>query len=517
MTPPTRLCVASTFFCALLAVDVGLTAEPIDIGSRRELFVDDHLIARLEGAARLRLHHPVRRNLALVQGEAWEGNGGAYHTVFRDGEVYRMYYPGWQIAVGPRSEPAGKSHPAVICYAQSPDGIHWTKPNLGLKKYAGSKDNNIIVDDIQGHGVHGDFSPFKDPNPAATPDAKYKAIAWTEHVRGLFAFKSADAIHWEPLVEGPVITEEGRFFDTQNITFWSETEKRYILYYRQILGESRSFVRTIKRATSEDYIHWEKDGLLDFGPRPPTNAAQYYTNQILPYYRAPHIYVGFPARYVDRGWQQATSLLPGLEDRKLRGKGRYATAVTDSLLMVSRDGRRFHVWDEAFLRPGLKTRHNWAYGDNYMAWNVVETDSEFDDAPRELSLYATESYFTGTKSRLRRYTLRLDGFASAFAPGSGGGVVTKPIRFSGSELRLNFSTSAAGSIRVQIEDADGRALEGHALDDCEIIFGDATDQAVFWGEGRTLDDVAGKTVRLRFVLEDADVFAFRFVEAAGGQ
>ena len=77
-----------------------------------------------------------------------------------------------------------------------------------------------------------------------------------------------------------------------------------------------------------------------------------------------------------------------------------------------------------------------------MAWHVVETASTEDDSPRELSLYATESYFTGNVSRLRRYTLRLDGFASVFAPLEGGECLTKPFTFTGKALYINFATSA---------------------------------------------------------------------------
>ena len=73
-------------------------ASPIDIGTRRELFVDDFLIERLTGAAELRLHHPEPRELVLVLDAPWEGSGSSgYHSVFRDGELYRMFYKGWHI------------------------------------------------------------------------------------------------------------------------------------------------------------------------------------------------------------------------------------------------------------------------------------------------------------------------------------------------------------------------------------------------------------------------------------
>ncbi len=109
-----------------------------------------------------------------------------------------------------------------------------------------------------------------------------------------------------------------------------------------------------------------------------------------------------------------------------------------------------------FCRPGIEREGTWNYGQQYIAWHLVETKSALEGAPNELSLYATESYWTGTSSALRRYTLRLDGFVSVHAPMNGGELVTKPITFTGSQLALNFASSAAGGVRVEIQDAAGK-------------------------------------------------------------
>ena len=140
----------------------------------------------------------------------------------------------------------------------------------------------------------------------------------------------------------------------------------------------------------------------------------------------------------------------------------------------------------------------------------METDSPEDDSPRELSLYATESYFTGATSRLRRYSIRIDGFASVFAPLGGGELITKPLLFNGDTLNINFSTSAAGSIRVEIQNLKGEPIKGHALADCAEIFGDAIDYPVRWQSGTDIRPLAEEPVRLRFVLRDADLYALRF-------
>ena len=111
----------------LIIVPVTLVAsanEPIDIGSRLELMVDDSLIADRQGVE-LRLHPPTPREIAIVHDEPWEGNSSGYHTVFQDGDLYRMYYRGHQYVVEENN--FGHGHREVICCAESSDGVHWTK------------------------------------------------------------------------------------------------------------------------------------------------------------------------------------------------------------------------------------------------------------------------------------------------------------------------------------------------------------------------------------------------------
>ncbi|MEO7649803.1 MAG: hypothetical protein ABIZ80_05000 [Bryobacteraceae bacterium] len=474
-------------------------STPVNIGSRLELLVDEHLIDKFNGGARLRMHQPERREIAIVHDAPWEGCGSGYHTVFRDGDLYRMYYKSWNHEFDRKTV-----HPLVIAYAESRDGIHWEKPNLGLVEYNGSKKNNIILDDVHAHNAH-DFSPFRDTNPAAKSDAVYKAVG---HAKpgGLYGLKSTDGIHWKLMQDAPILTK-GKF-DTQNLAFWDPRIGKYRAYIRDFDGKRRD----ITTAVSDDFIHWSEPKWLQYPGAP---SEQLYTNGIAPYYRAPHLYFGFPARYVDRGWTESTELLPELELRKQRAAAnvRYGSAVTDGLFMSSRDGMVFHRWPEAFIRPGLRTRFNWSYGDNYIAWGVMETKSTFDDEATELSLYSTESYFTGTDARLRRYTLRIDGFVSAFASLGGGEMLSKPLIYDGSELAINFSTSAGGSLRFELQDASGRPLPGCELAGCPEMFGDSLRQSVRWKAKPQLSRWAGQPVRLRVEIKDADLFSFQFSKA----
>jgi len=470
------------------------------IDTRRELLVDNALIERTDGQAALRLHSPTPREIVLVFDKPWEGNtSAAYSTVFVDGDHYRMYYMGYQESLKSKSAP----HPIFTCYAESKDGIHWVRPELGQFEFAGSKKNNIMAWDGW-HKDSGMLVPFRDSNPRCKPEERYKALVRV--APGLGVIKSTDGIHWSQMADKAVITEGA--FDSQNLAFWDPVRKEYRVYLRDF----RNKLRDIRTATSKDFIHWTEPVWLEYPGAP---AQQLYTNQIIPYYRAPHILLGFPTRYTERGWCDSMRALPELEHRKLRSatSDRFGMALTDGLFMSSRDGRTFHRWSEAFIRPGLRGADNWAYGDNYQGWGLVETKSAIPDAPDEISLYASEGYWLGNASKLRRFTIRKDGFVSMHASFAGGGFTTKPITFRGHRLVLNFSTSAAGAIRVEIQDAAGKPVDGFSLKDCSEVFGDDLDRTVTWKRGSDVSKLAGRPVRLRFTLSDADLYAFQFQSA----
>ena len=430
-----------------------------------------------------------------------------------------MYYRGSQITLTADKDSELEAHPFYICYAESNDGIHWRKPDLGIFDFKGSKKNNIVLasGDIDGLKLNlGDNSTmFKDENPNSSTDARYKAMVCTDKPRGLFAFKSSDAIHWLPMSKEPVITEGA--FDSQNISFWDSENNEYRAYWRyfkEVINPKtlkKAGIRAVRTAISKDFIHWieikdvtYKDSLL----------VELYTNQIKAYYRAPHMFIGIPTRYIERGWSPSMRALPQLEHRELRSSHnlRYGTALTDAMLMTSRDGIQFTRWDESFLPPGIERDGTWNYGQQYLAWGMIETKSALKGAPNEISFYSTESSWTSNAptSDLRRFTLRLDGFASVRAPMSGGELLTKFLRFQGKQLSLNFATSAAGSLKVEIQDGYGNPFPGFALDDCTPVLGDTIDRTVIWRNGSDVSSLNGKIVRLRFILVDADLYSYQF-------
>ena len=511
---------AATGLLLLTASQVSAADTPLDIGTRRELFVDDALVEKLTGKAELRLHQPAPQEIAITHDSPWEGSASGYHSIFKDGDRYRMYYRGWNLTVeGGKLKSDG--HPMFYCYAESKDGIHWIKPDLGLHEFKGSKANNIVMVGGPAGSMTLDMENaafFRDDNPQAAPEARYKAMVHSRKPNGLAAFKSADGLHWSLMSDAPVITAGA--FDSQNIAFWDSARGEYRAYWRYFTGGETteknwkpSGHRDIRMATSKDFIHWENQQNLSYADSP---AEELYTNAVTPYHRAPHLLIGFPTRYIERGWSGSMRELPERGHRELRSKfaDRYGTALTEGLFMASRDGVTFKRWNEAFLRPGIERPGTWFYGSHYLGWQVVETKSALEGAPDELSFYATENYWTGDSKSgaLRRHTLRLDGFVSVQAPMSGGELITKPLTFKGARLTLNFATSAAGGVRLEIQDLNGKALPGFALDDCDPLFGDTLERTVMWKNGADVTALADRPVRLRFVLQDADVCSFQFTK-----
>ena len=458
------------------------TDAPVNIGSRLELFVDELLVGSLKGTS-FKLHTPT---LAPQSASPLKGS---YTTIIRDGGRYRAYYR--------RTDPnhpyaalADGSEAETTRYAESRDGREWTFPELGLCEFNGSTRNNIV---LHRPPFCHNFAPFLDTNPEAPPGARYKALAGLHPVDGrhylaktggegapagrwlgLHAFQSADGLHWELMHDKPVITDPIAAFDSLNVSFWSAVEERYVCYYRSLRAvHGRRTLRTISRTTSRDYLNWEP--AVDMAPNLP--GEHLYTNGTHPYFRAPHIYIALPTRCV---W----------------GPDRYA--IMDILFMATRPGqnRYTRLFTEPLIRPGLDPER-WGQKVNTTACGIVPT------GPAEMSIYHE---IAG-----QRYVLRTDGFISINAGADRGEFVTKPLIFSGRELVLNFSTSAAGWIRVELIAEDG-VPQGFALANSKEIFGDSIERVVSWENGSDVSACAGKPVRLRFVMKEADLFSMRFRE-----
>jgi hypothetical protein len=303
-----------------------------------------------------------------------------------------------------------------------------------------------------------------------------------------------------------------------NNAFWDPLRKQYFCYSRGYHDKNgKDFMdavkgtRDIRVSTSPDFRTWSEPRLVKFVNSPDEGL---YTNQVQPYYRAPHVFLGFPMRYVDRIAQKVSLMAlpdPVHRQRRMTFSPRYGSVLTDLQFMTSRDGMTFKRWNEALIRPGPERDNNWVYGDALKGLGLIETPSDDSTAAPELSFYVTEGHWKDA-SPLRRYTIRIDGFVSLQARQAPGEFLSKPLRFSGGKLSLNFATSAAGSIRTELQDVEGRVLPGYSLAECDELFGDTLDRAVSWnGRSEIKTPAADQPIRLRMVLSDADLYSLQFV------
>ena len=471
----------------------------------REVLWDDHLMDTAQGVS-VHMHTPRREGAVFRCGESWEGNTSGYFQIFRDGPGYRLYYRGADDSRDGDGRKIGGT-PGRFCAAESPDGVHFSRPSLGVVSWRGTGSNNILFDREMDN-----IFIFRDLNPDCPEEERYKGLCG-EFRQALMLYTSPDGARFSET--GHRVMEGGNF-DSLNTCFWNPVFKRYDLYYRVTRPPRRKdgpernaegHVRDIYHAVSPDFVHWTEKGPIDFGPDAPD--FQMYTNNIMPYPRAPHIYIGWPARYTERRMDKES--IPCLPDWPVRRglieeEGRSGTAMTDTMLMISRDGQAFSRRDEAFLRPGPERPGRWTYGDMYMAYGMAEALNPVT-GDEEISLYATENYRVAP-TELIRYTLRQDGFFSWRAPWREGRVLTRPLILPGDQMSLNFSTSAQGYVRIRVLDGAGEPIPNL---DSGYLFGDALRRDVpFRG---ALSQAAGRPVRLEFVMSDADVYSVTFRDA----
>ena len=458
-----HLDIALVFFVTIFCIRDAVSQEQKDktqvvsIGRRLELFTDHHLTGKIDGLTQ-RLHKPVRQprpenSLPII-----------YATVIKDGDVYRAYYRDHR--KGYTGKKFDGSPGEITCYAESRDGHEWTFPDLGIYDIESPRGKNVIWDGT--NKCSHNFSPFLDQSPGVPKAQRFKALAGVHPGGGLFAFASGDGIRWKKLQDKPVLASGGFAFDSQNVSFWSVAENRYVCFFRS-WQTPHGKLRSISKTTSKDFLKWSKP--VPTNPNLP--GEHLYTSVTHPYFREPQIYIAMPTRFrPDRG------------------------SSTDILFMTMRAGSSTYdrLFTEAFIRPGLDP-DRWGNRSNYVSLNVIPT------GPGEMSIYHKDGH---------RYTMRTDGFISMRAGARQGELVTKLLTFTGSQMLVNYSTTAAGSLRIEIQDAQSNPIPGFRLADCPAIVGDKIEQKVQWKGNPDLGKLASKPVRLRFVMTECDLYSFRF-------
>jgi len=498
---------------------VAAAAEPLDIGSARQVFIDGRFLAETQNVT-LEVHPPRKTGEWTIKPEhPWERGGvGPYSNVLHDGRTYHMWYHVMEDVQWDQGRTNG-----CICYARSSDGIRWEKPMLGLIAYAGSRSNNIVV----GHGAAGLLMGqdgglvFLDPN--ARPAERFRLACRFESLgKGVHILSSPDGIRWT-LTHTNITSyrEDGKrhHLDSQNIVFWDDRLSKYVVYGRKNLSAAEVQGRGVARAESDKVGQFSEvqEMPVVIGPEPGDRWVDYYSSSALKYPWAQDAYYMFPQAY----FHYLRGEMPEFPRQTPVNAGPLHTQFG-----ASRDGLEWHRCDRRpFVPLGMKGEFDWASA--RMIHGLVP-----DTSGREMFMYYRASDWLHGWDRnesnkslltqaglgadqniavLSRVVLRRDGFISVYAPRTGGEFTTEPLRFTGGKLVLNVDTSAEGTLRVALLDSEGKAVQGLGLQDCDLIHtANEINRVVKWKGNADLSRFAGKTIRLRFALQNTHLYAFQF-------
>ncbi|MHC4624663.1 MAG: LamG-like jellyroll fold domain-containing protein [Planctomycetota bacterium] len=437
-----------------------LPNEPVMLGSRKHVFIDEVMIERKLNA-RLTVNPPgnyVSTNIKIKSG--WDSP-----FFDHDGKV-------WMVPKGGYAKDVGRN-PLVL----SEDGINFIKPDLGLIEDEGSKHNNLILTHMPSWGRF-----FRDTNPGAHPEERFKFTAWVAQ-RGIYLYVSPDGIHWRrnetcmlPLVSGGGCE-----------TFWDDQRGVYVCLIKRdgsystgaypaygrgaTLFETREVAKAwpFKAVPNPYYEGWAfpavtGEGITVFGPDIfDPDKGQVFRTRATKYPWAPDTYVAFLVRNAQ------------IE------------------LAVSRDGINWHVYDQDGDRPYMQRgRGGWIHDGLVLRGDEIW------------------QYINRGNKNVARVSQRLDGFVSLDAGGKTATIITRPLVFEGSKLTLNVA--AKGTVRVGILSLPARSIDGFAISDCDPIEADSVRHVVTWKDNPDVGKLAGQVVRLRFEMQDAKLYGFRFEE-----
>ena len=518
-----------------------------DLGDKRELFVDNFFISSLEGDVRQKLHSPVPDEIVLSLNEPHEKSNdtaSSYSSIIYDGKRYLIYYRAHG-RLPSASDLKGNSR-FVLCVAETVDGINFKRcqVNLSREGYNVVLDNPMTAHLIKGKAVNvipGVTTAFYDTNPACPENERYKLIATNEKSGqyAMYLFVSADGFNFKQKT-GRFNLAKGSGYDSANQAFFDHTIGKYRLYHRAFRNAGPTWKRTVMCHITEDFINFTPQGKLIFDERFDRLFAQgqeLYTNSIRPYFRAPHILLGFPMRYWDGSmtpgmhlpspykegtpntdydgeWNSRILARPNLKTRLniIKKQMRYAMCSTDTVLIASRDGKKFKGWGESFLKPPPQN-DSWMYGSGALFMGMIPTRSKFGKgAPDELSFYATEGNWSEGCSDIRRYHIRMDGFVSLNFGIDGGTFTTPLFKFKGGRLSLNISTGGFGGFTAEFRDENGKPIPGYTFAESLPEIGDDLAMIARWkGVGPDLRKLEGRTVQLAIKARNTDIYSIAFL------
>lgn len=489
---------------------------PIVIDSEKQLFIDEKFIAESDGVT-LTMNPPQQMPEPVLEVDRpWEGVIGAYNTVLKEGDRFRLWY---DVLL-----PEGSSEIfRGIAYAESDDGVHWTKLNQNLIEFQGSKENNLVAPRLPDapRGEMEGATVFRDTNPACPPEERYKL--WTKMQRippediesgktgGLVAMYSEDGIYWK-VYDKRVDT---RHCDTQNVPFWDERLQKYVGYVRSRTQKAGYQGRSVGRVESDDFHGWsETEIVFEASPedfRAPVPAACHdrigsyvdvYTNACMKYPFAQDAYFMLPSFLYHWDCEE----LPN--ERQINFPD-----TCDVRLLTSRDGIN---WQHAGHRKPFLRLGRWGSLSSrmiYAAPGVVRVGDDLWHYYKGSNFDHSSQVDPGSETKgsgLFRAVSRLDGFVSVDTPYDGGTLTTPPLVFKGDRLVLNVDTGAGGILRTEIQSADGEPVEGYTLADSEEHNGNSVAMPVRFQGQSDVSRLAGVPIRLHFQMYDCKLYAFQF-------
>ena len=514
--------------------------EPIDVGSDKQLFLDEMFFASARGVE-LIVNSPTDGGTCVQADQPWESASSCDWCVVvpdeQAGDI-KMYYEArsWR----PDSPEGMPRVRCGMCCAISTDGIHWEKPELGIFEFEGSKANNIVlIGDPDDESRHYEQMGSILIDERDAPERRYKMLFCCTDYKMRAAY-SPDGLHWTVANNWKPVSEQGA--DSGNIVLWDESVGRWVGYYR--LWDA---TRRVARVETDDFEHWP-DRTVDDIVLAPDELDSYDKALDGPFYQcgeridkgqkgqrfdpnAPldqFTWVSDNMDYVDGVdfYNQPVTIYPYAGRAYVMPFTAYyhKPNLLELQLAVSRDGVHWQrpgdrqPWvrmpfdDEGvhimycgpgIVRDGSQIYHYHSYMNR---WHASSRPGQYEIARDPANC-----------GSIRRAVLRLDGHMSVDAGNLEGGFVTPPLVHSGKRLELNVDTSASGWVTVELVDVHGRAiwgyrLEGYTLQECDRIVANSTHHTVTWNGNADVSSLAGKPIRMHVRMRNAKLYAFQFVE-----
>ena len=499
----------------------------MQVGGQKQLFVDDLVVADLGGAVR-QVHKFKRdpRNPVLEQQFPWELRGTAtYCTPVYYDPAQRLCVM-WYISSGRLGKRGTPSYRRARLIAYSRDGVHWRRPDTNTHELNGSKHNNAT-------GRADNVVPLAD---AKDPNRRFAAFD-QESNRLTVSFSPTGVSDWtQPKVitsiAGDVVTvcrdplgggffgflkaRYGRWFRRGAWSAWGPTPERITKGRMNLTGsfadDRRSADRIAAAFHGVDFFQPERFHTEIYEVTPFVYEGMYFGLPVLfDVSGAGGANVDGPTTLAliagrdplgQNGWLRPASGGPGtLPKAAAEAQGEAVEGALPALQPVI-DRGRWGEWDSTML-----------YGPSTLL--VVDdqivlyyTGAAFGHEPEgSKSDYTTAGNFARTA--IGRATLRLDGMVSLRAAQREAAVTTRPLAFEGARLVVN-AACPDGSLRVELLDAKGNVIDAYRRHRCAPFRGDAVRHTVTWAGKSDVSPLAARTIRVRFLLQQADLYAFTF-------